>query len=136
MLDSKWWDGKRWRASDDGPNTAAEARAYKTALDVLAELNQAMIGDGPVNGAARVAAARRFGRSAEADLERGTHTEKEADAYVIYEAAIPLLRQHPRRPPWTKLAAELTHQLIGKRLYDPTVTPNRLRMICRQRGAK
>jgi len=143
MREGKWWDGKRWRASEDGPNTAAEARAYKTALDVLVELNQAMIGDGPVNGAARVAAARRFGRSAEADRdERSASTLAEIEADQIFEAARPYLHKRPLRnrlgftdepalrTAWSALARFLSHQR-GK-----GITPNRLRMLCRQRGAK
>ena len=50
MKRGQWWDGRRWRARDDIPGNQAEAKAYKTAFDVLDEAVQAMIKDGPVNG--------------------------------------------------------------------------------------
>jgi hypothetical protein len=129
----EWWDGKRWRSNEDFPRTPDEVSTYKTAHEVMEETNRAMIGDGAPNSDEAYKAAGRFERSYEADLDRGKHTKQEADASVIFDAAKPLLREYPRRPPWTKLAADLTSQLIDKRLNDPTITAARLRLICLRR---
>jgi hypothetical protein len=72
---NEWWDGKRWHAHDDA-GTLAEAAGYKTAVDVLLELNKAMIGEGPVNGDGRVRAAGRFAQSANARAGEKTAREK------------------------------------------------------------
>ena len=125
----EWWDGRRWRPDAEHPRTKAEANAYRTPHEVMEETNRAMIGDGPADGVERLRAARRFARSAEANLDHGKHTEKEADAYVIYEAVKPLLRLHPRRTPWKKLAMDLQDQL-HERLFNSEISPTRLRMIC------
>jgi hypothetical protein len=128
----EWWDGKRWRPNGEFPRTPTEGKAYKTPHEVMEETNRAMIGDGPVNSAASVRAAHRFARSHEADLERSGHTEQEADAHVIFEAAKPLLQKYPGRLPWTTLALKLQGQLHAT-LHNPEITAGRLRMICRHR---
>jgi len=136
LLDSEWWDGKRWRPDTEYPRPGD---TYRTADDVLAEAVQATVGKGPVNGTDRMAAARRFARSAEADHE---WTPAELEAHEIFKLARPLLRRKPfrnrpgfskertTRTAWTALATYLSG-VTGR-----PITPNRLRMICRQRGAK
>lgn len=125
----EWWNGKRWVPDAELPRTEAEARAYKTPFDVMEEANRAMISDGEPDSDERLSALRRFERSAEADREeRSASTPAEADAEMIFQAAKPFLGG--KRTPWTKLALRLSLE------RKKEITPNRLRMICRQRGKK
>jgi hypothetical protein len=115
----EWWNGKRWRAKSEGPNTAAEADAYRTAHQRIEELS--LFPQGVEQYALRLR------RSAEADRDEGSiSTSPEADAEMIFQAAKPHLRE--RRTPWSKLAARLSVE----RKQDISAT--RLRMICRQRS--
>jgi hypothetical protein len=145
MLRGDWWNGKRWRPHDELPGTPAEGREYKTALDVLAELTNAMIGDSDEpDSPERMRAATRFVRSHEADRdERSASTVAEIEADQIFEKAKPWLRKKPpfrsgftsqpaSRTAWTALACYLS----ALPEFGREITPNQLRMICRQRGAK
>jgi hypothetical protein len=135
----EWWNGKRWRAHGELP-TAVEARAYRTAHDVLGEALEAMIGDGPIDGDARMRAIRRFERSAEANRTHSLSTAEEREADEIFKKARPYLRKKPfrnrrgftnepaRRTAWAALARYVSWKL-GK-----VVTANRLRHICRWRA--
>lgn len=76
MLDGEWWDGKRWRPGTEFPRNANEGKAYRTPQDVLGEAVYAMVGDGPVNGPARLRAANRFGQSEKARKGKVTEREK------------------------------------------------------------
>lgn len=145
----EWWDGTRWHSPEEHPEPrrrgeSAEAysarvqtwvrqrvklmqQCYKAAIDVLLEdIYPAMLGTGPVNGAERVRAVRRFERSAQANRdERSASTAKEAEAEEIFNAARSGLTAP--RPAWTRLALDVQHKL-GK-----PITANRLRQICRRR---
>lgn len=138
----EWWDGERWRPRGEFPHTPAEARAYRTAQDVLSEALAAMVGYEP-NSDEAVRAAARFARSAEADRnERSASTLAEAEAELIFKAARPYLHKkplrnrtgfsedHAGRTAWTALAKHVSG------VTGQNITPNRLRMICRQRGEK
>ncbi len=131
----EWWDGKCWRPHDDLPSTEVEARAYRSAHDVLDEALRAMTAaDAP---AEHKRAARRFARSIEADRdESSASTFEEAIADLIFERARPYLRKKPfrNRPGFPEKPAPRTAwKALAQHLG---ITPNRLRMICRQRGAK
>jgi hypothetical protein len=121
-----------WRAQLDAAHDALD-QGQKFVGDlpvweVLGEALHAMTGDGPVNGPSRRRAARRFGQSAGADREeRSASTDAEAEAEMIFQAAKPYLRES--RTPWTKLAVRVSRERRQE------ITPNRLRMICRKRGA-
>lgn len=88
-------------------------------------------------------AAQRFGRSAQADRdERSASTVEEIEADAIFEAARPYLLKKPytnrsgfssqpaKRTAWTALARYISA------MRGQDISPNRLRMICRQRGEK
>ena len=121
-----WWDGRGWRPHTEQPRTAAEGRAYRTAHDVLGEAVQQMT-------RGRQAGANLFGQSARADRdERSASTAQEAEAEAIFNLAKPLLPGYRTkgRTAWTALAVQ-----VGE-IHGREVLPNRLRMICRQRGEK
>jgi hypothetical protein len=126
---------KQHDSAHEALSKAESSLGDRRTLDVLDEAVRASAADGPVDGNARFAAARRLGRSVQAKQDKG-YTEKEADAHVIFEAAAPLLQKHLHRPPWKALASRLQHQLLDKNLFEPEITAERLRMICRQRGRR
>jgi len=132
-----WWNGRAWRPANALPRTAKEATAYRDAHTRLAEILSEMVGG---SEAEQVAKARRFARSADADRDEGASTVAEISADEIYEAAKPFFNkkplrnragftaEHSSRTAWTALA-----QYVSRLRNDPTITTNRLRMICRQR---
>jgi hypothetical protein len=126
VVDGEWWDGKGWRPHSEHPRDAAEGHAYRTAHDVLDEAVQQMT-------RGRQAGANLFGQSVRADRnERSASTAREADAEMIFNIAKPLLPRYRTkgRTAWTALAVQ-----VGE-IYGHEVLPNRLRMLCRQRGEK
>lgn len=144
FLRGDWWDGKGWRDKDDSPRHAANERPeYKDAIDVLAELNRAMVGDSDEpDSPERLRAAGRFGQSVRAK-DYSASTESEVEANEIFKAAQPYLRKKPfrNRPGFSDEPAQRTAwSALARYLSQPEqlnkeITPNRLRMICRARGA-
>jgi hypothetical protein len=117
-----------WRKQHDAAHDALDKGERivegRPVWDVLDEALHAMTGDGPANGPSRRRVARQFGQSANADRdERSASTLSEIEADKIFEAARPHLK---KRTAWTALAVRISLELKQE------ITPNRLRMICRQ----
>ena len=146
MEKGEWWDGERWRAHADLPSpdhegtlNSREAEAHQTAHEVLAEALNA-IGAG---GRGR-RSARKFKQHEKADRDYHASTMSEIEADAIFKAAQPYLGKKPlsnrpgftdvptSRTAWAKLAKYLSRpEQLGRE-----VKSNRLRMICRKRGAQ
>jgi hypothetical protein len=101
----EWWDGTKWRAPGETPRDIAEALAYKTAHDMLADLSREMISDGPPNGDARAAAATRFSQSTRA--RSGEETAREKASLTAWNTLVAAYGEP------TMLSASLGERFLG-----------------------